>query len=248
VAPIWPAITAIRNLLAATDGENMETIEEVRQKAPAAFRAEQFRAVTEDDYKAAALEMDNVAGAVAAFRWTGSWYTVVMAVDPLNPEDLITESGSRTRLEPAFRDRVKAHINRYRVAGYDLEIRSGEYVPIEIDMLVCVKPDHFKGDVLEAVSWVLSNRINPDGTKGFFHPDYFTFAQPVYLSRLYAAVEAVDGVESATVTSFRVYDQEDNGELKAGIIPIGPWQIARLDNDPNFQENGVLRLSAGAGK
>ena len=248
VAPLWPAITAIRNPLAATDGADIETIEEVRQKAPAAFRAEQFRAVTENDYKEAALKMENVAGAVATFRWTGSWYTVVVAIDPLQPEDLITESGGRTRLEPTFRDRVKAYINHYRLAGYALEIRSGEYVPIEIDMLVCVKPDHFKGDVLEAVYQALSNRVNDDGTKGFFHPDFFTFAQPVYLSRLYAAVEAVEGVESAVVTSFRVYGQEDNGELEAGVIPIGPWQIARLDNDPNFQENGVLKLSAGAGK
>ncbi len=248
VAPLWPAITAIRNPLAATDDADMETIEEVRQKASAAFRAEQFRAVTENDYQAAALKMDDVAGAVAAFRWSGSWYMVIVAIDPLQPEDLITESGGRTRLESTFRDRIKAHINRYRLAGYDLEIRSGEYVPIEIDMLVCVKSDHFRGDVLEAVYQALSNRVNADGTKGFFHPDFFTFAQPVYLSRFYAAVEAVEGVESAVVTSFRVYGQEDNGELEAGVIPIGPWQIARLDNDPNFQENGVLRLSAGAGK
>ncbi|MBE9544563.1 MAG: putative baseplate assembly protein [Proteobacteria bacterium] len=241
-------ITAIRNPLASTDGTDMETIEEVRQKALAAFHAEQFRAVTEGDYKDAALKMEDVAGAVAAFRWTGSWYTVVLAIDPLRPEDLITESGGRTRLEPAFRDRVKAHITRYRLAGYDLEIRSGEYVPIEIDLLVCVEPDHFKGDVLQAVSEALSSHINPDGSKGFFHPDFFTFGQPVYLSRIYAAVEVVEGVDSAVVTRFRVFDQEDNDELDTGIIPMDAWQIARLDNDPNFQENGVLRLSAGAGK
>lgn len=241
-------IKAIRNPLAATDGTDMETIEEVRQKAPAAFRAEQFRAVTENDYRDATLKMADVVGAVAAFRWTGSWYTVVLAIDPQRPEDLITESGGRTRLEPAFSDRVKAHITRYRLAGYDLEIRSGEYVPIEIDLLVCVKPDHFKGDVLQAVSEALSSQINPDGSKGFFHPDFFTFNQPVYLSRLYAAVEAVEGVDSVVVTRFRVFDQEDNDELDTGLIPIDAWQIARLDNDPNFQENGVLRLSAGAGK
>lgn len=248
VAPTWPTISAIRNPLAATDGADMETIEEVRQKAPAAFRAEQFRAVTENDYKDAALKMEDVAGAVAAFRWTGSWYTVVLAIDPQRPEDLITESGGRTRLKPEFRNRVKAHITRYRLAGYDLEIRSGQYVPIEIDLLVCVKPDYFKGDVLQAVSEALSSRVNPDGSKGFFHSDFFTFGQAVYLSQLYAAVEAVEGVDSGVVTRFRVYGEEDNGELEAGVIPLGAWQIARLDNDPNFQENGVLRLSAGAGK
>jgi hypothetical protein len=192
--------------------------------------------------------MEDVAGAMAAFRWTGSWYTVVLAIDPRRPEDLITESGGRTRLEPIFRDRIQAYITRYRLAGYDLEIRSGQYVPIEIDLLVCVKPDYFTGDVLQAVSAALSSGANPDGSKGFFHPDFFTFGRPVHLSRLYAAVEAVEGVDSAVVTRFRIYGEEDNGELETGTIPIGAWQIARLDNDANFQENGVLRLSAGAGK
>ena len=180
VAPTWPTISAIRNPLAATDGSDMETIAEVRHKAPAAFRAEQFRAVTEDDYQAAALKMEDVAGAMAAFRWTGSWYTVVLAIDPRRPEDLITETGGRTRLEPTFRDRVQAHITRYRLAGYDLEIRSGQYVPIEIDLLVCVKPDYFTGDVLQAVSAALSSGVNPDGSQGFF-PSRLLFVRPAGL-------------------------------------------------------------------
>lgn len=248
VAPAWPAITAVRNPLPASAGLDPETMDEVRQKAPAAFRAEQFRAVTEADYRDAALKMAEIAGAMAAFRWTGSWHTVVIAIDPRNPQDLVTLPGGRTRLETAFRERVKAHIARYRLAGYDLELRSAEYVPVEIDLLVCVKPDHFTGDVLEAVSRALSNRINPDGSRGHFHPHRFTFGQAVHLSALYATVEAVAGVDSAVVTRFRVCGQPDNGELDAGAIPVGPWQIARLDNDPNFEENGVLRLSAGGGK
>ena len=40
----------------------------------------------------------------------------------------------------------------------------------------------------------------------------------------------------------------DNGELANGLIAIGPWEIALLDNDPNFQENGVLKITALGGK
>ena len=127
-------------------------------------------------------------------------------------------------------------------------MRSGEYLPLEIEIDICVLPDHFAGDVLEAVYRALSNRVNADGSIGFFHPDNLGFAQPVYLSRLYAAVEAVEGVDSAVLKRFQLFGKEDNGELEAGVIPIDAWQIARLDNDPNFQENGVLRLTAGGGK
>ncbi|HEY5912271.1 MAG TPA: hypothetical protein VJA21_16840 [Verrucomicrobiae bacterium] len=248
IAPGWPAIAKVRNPLPAQDGTDVETIEEVRQFAPAAFRAEQFRAVVEADYSAAAKKLPEVAGAVASFRWTGSWYTVFVGVDPRNPDDLITEPGGRTRLEPDFRARVLNFLTTYKLAGYDLEIRSAEYVPIELAFELCVQPDHFRGDVVEAVRQALSNRINADGRKGFFHPDNFTFAQNVYLSTIYAAIEAVQGVRSAFVTIFRRFGKSDNGELASGVLTIGPWEIARLDNDPAFQENGVLRITPGGGK
>jgi hypothetical protein len=248
VAPLWPAIQRIRNPLAAQDGADAETIEAVRQFAPAEFRAEQFRAVVEVDYTAAAKKLPEVAGAVASFRWTGSWYTVFVGVDPTDPDDLITEPGGRTRLAPGLASRVRNFLTGYKLAGYDLEIRSAEYVPLELAFELCVEPDHFRGDVVEAVRQALSNRVNADGSRGFFHPDNFTFAQNVYLSQIYAAIEAVQGVLSAFVTIFRRFGKTDNGELALGVLPIGPWEIARLDNDPGFQENGVLRITAGGGK
>jgi hypothetical protein len=248
VAPLWPAIRTVRNPLPAQDGIDAETIEEVRQLAPAEFRAVQFRAVVEADYTAAARQLAEVAGAVASFRWTGSWYTVFVGIDPRDPEDLITLPGSRTQLAPGLERRVRAFLTRHKLAGYDLEIRSAEYVPVEIAFELCVEPDYFQGDVAEAVREALSSRVNRDGRQGFFHPDHFTFGQPVHLSAIYAAIEAVPGVQSAFVTVFRRFGKTDNGELAAGVLPIGPWEIARLDNDPNFMENGVLRITAGGGK
>ena len=244
----WPTVTGVRNPLAAADGTDPETIQAVRQYAPAAFHAEQFRAVTAGDYAAAARKMPGVAGAAAMFRWTGSWYTVFLGIDPLDPQDLITDPGGRTRLDPLFARQVQDFVTCYTLAGYDLEIRAGRYVPLALDLKICVKPDHFRGDVAEAVRRRLSNQVNPDGGRGFFHPDYFTFGDPVYLSRIYAVVEAVDGVESVVATRFQRYGEIDNGELQTGVLPMGTWEIARLDNDPNFMENGVLEITAGGGK
>jgi hypothetical protein len=33
-----------------------------------------------------------------------------------------------------------------------------------------------------------------------------------------------------------------------GKLPLGRLEIARLDNDPNFPERGVLRVGMGGGK
>lgn len=246
VAADW--IQALRNPLPAQDGTDAESIEEARQRAPQAFRAEQFRAVTEDDYVLAARRLPEVAGAVASFRWTGSWYTVFVGVDPRDPADLLYEPGGSIRLAPALERRVRAFLTRYRLAGYDLEIRPPRFVPLEMAIDVCAAPGHFRTEVARAVAQALSSQTLPDGRRGFFHPDHFTFGQPVYLSQIYAAVERVEGVDSAVITRFRRYGQADNKELENGVMPINTWEIAQLENDPNFLEHGVLRITALGGK
>jgi hypothetical protein len=246
--PPWPMIAAIRNPLAAEAGTDPETIEETRQYAPAAFRARQFRAVTEADYTDAARTIKGVAGAVAAFRWTGSWYTVFVGIDPEDTADLIVESGGRTRLSDDFSLRVRNGLTRYKLAAYDLEIRAGLYVSLRIAIELCAEPGYFRGDVGQAVRRALGTGEDAFGRRGFFHPANFTFGQPVTLSALYAAVGAVEGVDSSVVTVFQRYGREARGELDSGLLPIGSWEIARLDNDPNRMENGVLTLTARGGK
>jgi hypothetical protein len=241
-------VRVVRNPLAAIGGIDPETIEEVRRLAPDAFRAEQFRAVTEADYRAAALKLPEVSGAVAAFRWTGSWYTVFVGVDPADPADVETGPAGLPLLRPAFEQLVRAQLTRYRLAGYDLELRPPRFVPLELGLDVCVAGGHFRGDVLQAVRDAMSNRVLARGRVGFFHPSNFTFGQAVYASRIYAAVEAVEGVASLVITLFRRYGQVDNGELATGLLPVSPWEIAQLDNDPNFLEHGVLRITFRGGK
>jgi len=246
-APL-PGIITVRNPLPAQGGVDPETIEQVRQYAPAAFQAVQYRAVTEADYSAAALTLDGVADAVAQFRWTGSWYTVLLGIEPSDPNNVITGPGGRTELDPAFAAQITAELWNYKLAGYDLEVRSAQYVPLDIELHLCVNAGHFQSDVVRAVMQALGKGVENDGTLEFFNPANFKFGQPVYLSRLYAAIDAVQGVDSATVTVFQVYGQTAQGELQNGVILMGPWQIARLDNDINQQENGVLVITADGGK
>jgi predicted phage baseplate assembly protein len=245
--PSWPAIERIRNPFPALRGEDPELIEQVRSYAPAAFRARQLRAVTELDYQNAALTIAGVSGAVASFRWTGSWYTVFVGIDPADPEMVITDIRGHTRLDDRFKQKVLDSLTRYRLAGYDLEIRSARYIPLDVSIQICVKPGYFRGDVAHAVSLALSASVQPGGRRGLFNPANFTFGQPVYLSRIYAAVEPVDGVESATVTVFHPHGRDPANELDKGNIPIGAWEIARLDNDPSNMENGTLTITAGGG-
>lgn len=230
-------IVEVRNPLPARGGVEAETIEDVRQRAPSAFRTQE-RAVTPKDYVEVAERHPNVQRAAATFRWTGSWHTVFLTVD---------RQGGLV-VDDAFKDDMRRYVERYRMAGYDLEVDGPRFVSLEIDMHICVKPDYFRSDVKAALLDVFSNGILPDGRRGVFHPDNFTFGQPVYLSPLYAAAQAVPGVASVLITLFQRQGKPDPKPLTAGILPMDRLEIARLDNDPNFAERGVFRVTMGGGK
>lgn len=241
-------ITLVRNPLAARDGTDPETIEHARQLAPQAFHSELFRAVTERDWVQAAERLPDVASAAATYRWTGSWLTIFIALDPTDRSDLTDLPNGRTMLDPGFEQRVRAFIARYRLAGYDIELRPPRFVPVDLAVDVCAKPGYFSSDVAQSVRDALSNRVLPDGSRGFFHPANFVFGAPVYVSRLYAAIAAVPGVESAAIRKLVRFGQGDAGEVARGELDTGPWEIVRLDNDPSFVEHGVLTVAARGGK
>ncbi len=100
-------------------------------------------------------------------------------------------------------------------------------------------------DVKKALLDVFSNRDLGDGKRGFFHPDNFTFGQAVYLSRIYAAAMAVDGVANVEVKKFQRWGRKANRELEEGKLPAGRLEVVRLDNDPNFPENGKIDFVMG---
>ena len=245
---VFASVESVYQPLVAHLGTLQESIEEVRQKAPEAFRAVQFRAVTVEDWEEVALRHSGVAAAKARFRWTGSWHTVFVAVHPRDESNLVRLPGGGVTLQTEFSAEITAHLKRFKLAGYDLKVRAANYVPLEIEIQLCVTPGHFRGDILEAVSRRLSNKRFADGSRGFFHLLEFTFGESVYLSRLYAAINEIQGVESASVQVFKRYWETANDELERGHIAMGPFEIPRLDNDPNFPENGVLRLTAVGGQ
>ncbi|HEV8354076.1 MAG TPA: putative baseplate assembly protein [bacterium] len=230
-------ITGVRNLVPARGGVDPETMEEVRQKAPVAFRRQE-RAVTETDYADVTARHVAVQRAAATFRWTGSWHTVYVTVD--------RKGGLRA--DAPFQGQILEHIEPFRIAGYDLEVDAPRFVSLEIEMHVCAEPTYFRSDVKADLLDVFSSGTLPDGRQGLFHPDNFTFGQTIYLSPIYAAAQAVPGVASVQITMFQRQGTPDPAPLADGMLVLGRLEIARLDNDRNYPEHGVLRITMGGGK
>ena len=182
----------MRNPLPAVGGVAPEQIDEVRQRAPVAFRT-QRRAVTPSDYANELTKHPEVQRAVASFRWTGSWRTVFIAVDRVGGGEV----------DAPFEQRMRSYLEPLRMAGHDLEIHTPSFVAIELKLQVCVGADYFRADVEKELRRLFSSRVLADGRRGVFHPDNFTFGQTVYLSPLIAAAGRVDGVDSVRVLTFQ---------------------------------------------
>jgi baseplate J-like protein len=241
-----PPIDSLRNPLAATGGRDRETNDQVKVRAPVAFRSPQLRAVTAADYADVAKRVPGVSGAVARFRWTGSWLTVFLIVD----------AKDRDELETGLALKIEQYVRRFTQTGYDLEVRPASYVALELELFICVAADRFRIDVEEAVSHALSSKRLSDGSLGFFHPDRFSFGQPLYLSALYAAVLAVPGVESVTARRFSRYLDDDPlpgrpitaANVDAGLITVGDIEVLELLGDPSLPERGMLTITTGGGR
>jgi hypothetical protein len=233
-----PPFLSVTNPLPGTGGQAPETMDQVRQRAPVAFRT-QLRAVTEEDYGTKALVVDpTLSKALGTFRWTGSWQTVFISVDPQG-----TEIVDDTR-----RQTIQSGMELYRMAGHDTDVIAPVYVSIELHLKVCVAPGYQPGQVEQALRNVLSNGTLPDGTKGLFHPDHFTFGKTVYLSPIYAAVQNTPGVASVTITRFQRQGLCSTNAVSTGKLPMDRLEIARLDNDPNYPEHGIYKLCMKGGQ
>jgi len=235
-------IQSCTNPLPAIGGTDLETNDQIRRRAPQTFLSHDPRAlersVTMADYEAVAETNPQVDHAVASLRWTGSWYSVFIAVEPTGGSNLTT----------TLQKSLNTSVERYRLAGQDLKLESPQYVSLQITLEVCVDESYFQNDVQRSLLQVLGNRILPNGQKGLFYPDNFTFGQTVYLSPVYAAARSVPGVISVTATRFQPQSVNSTQYLAAGKIKLGSLQVARLDNDPSFPDHGQLSLVMQGGK
>lgn len=230
--------TAVWNPLAAMGGAEQESMEEVKQLAPNAFR-KQERAVTPEDFEEFAIKVSpDIQHVATTFRWTGSWRTVFLTVDRLGGLDV----------DAKFEKYLRKGMEPYRIAGFDLEVDDPLEVSLELEMQVCVNQNFFASDVKAALLEVFSNHILPDGRLGIFHPDNFSFGQTVYLSPLYAAAQSVQGVDSLKITKLMRQGDTNNSAIASGKLLLGRREIARLDNDRNFPEHGVFNLIMNGGR
>jgi hypothetical protein len=225
-------IYSLYNPLPAQGGTEPETIEHARLSAPQAFHSQE-RCVTEGDYAAIAERHPEVNQARATRRWTGSWYTTFLAVDRANNKPV----------DSAFQAALAAFMQPYLLTSTELAIMPPDFVPLDIALIVYIAAGHFPNTIRQMLLEVFSDADLQNGQRGFFHPDNFTFGQPVYLSQIVARAKQVPGVVWLEVERFRRWSEVSRGEAEHGYISIGPAEIARVDNNPDAPEYGRISFT-----
>ncbi|HWG19552.1 MAG TPA: hypothetical protein VG225_03415 [Terracidiphilus sp.] len=229
-------ITGVRNPLAAAGGVDPESTQHIVQFAPFAFQS-QMRCVTAADYGTMAATLNGVAQAQGTLRWTGSWYSAFVSIDPIG----VWTSSLATQ--------VKTSLNMLRMMGVDLVVEQAIFIGIRIGLEICVAPGFFRGDVYAAVWKALVTGDSCSGTLGFLNAANFQFGQTVYASPIVSAAQSVTGVAAVTLQTF----ERMNSPTAPGVAPptqllMGSIELPRCDNDPNHADRGMLTLIMDGGK
>jgi hypothetical protein len=230
----WPTLvgvaTSISNPLAIVSGRDPQDLASIKQFAPEAFKAVPLRAVRDEDYVEIAERLPWVQRAGATARWTGSWLTEFVTVDPRGTVDV----GAEHRAE------LEQEMDCVRQAGRPVIVLNPVYRPIDLRIRICVRPDAYEGQVLERVTFALAGPRRPGKPIPFFDPDNFTFGTPLYRAGLEAAIQDVPGVLGVEDIRMRVRGLFDWQDFQGFVFRPGDNRIIRLDNDPAKPEAGSL--------
>ncbi|MFT3692978.1 MAG: baseplate J/gp47 family protein [Kofleriaceae bacterium] len=236
VKTVGSVVTDVWNPFDANDGAAPEPPQEIKRNAPEAYRQHQLRAVTLADYVARAEELEKVQRAAARYMWTGSWRTVRITIDPYGTEGLT----------PKLAAEVAQHLEPLRLIGEDLEIRPPSYVPLRIELEVCLREDVWAEDVRFAILEELSDGYTTDGRLALFNPDNWTFGQALYESEIAGRMQLVAGVEHIAKLKITRWDAASPGDGR--FVEVGPSEIITVRNDPDAMEKGFIELTLAGGR
>ena len=222
-----PGLQAVTNPEPTTGGADREVPDQIRINAPASVRT--FgRAISAADYSVMALSYPGVKRAKA--KW--------VAIDPATGNRVsrpyiflgIQTTSGISASSGDYAQRLRAFLDASRDTNVRLDIHDGTPTRVILTASIDVQPDHGRKATLAAAINAMSSTVNPDGSLGFFATK--GFGDAVFLSAVYAALQAVPGVADVVVNVLRRPDFQ-SADLY-DVVPISDEEI------PNGQVAIVL--------
>jgi predicted phage baseplate assembly protein len=218
----------VANPIPTSGGADQESPGSIRKSAAGSLQT--FgRAVSAADYAALASSYPGIAKASAA------WIVQDPSTQLVVAHPYVQLTAATTNRTPLQGTSLAANLRRFLDGRRDpnvlLRIQDFTPVYIAVTVEVAINAQYPHQATLNSVNAALNPGVNPDGSLGFFAFDRLQFGEPVFLSSLYAAVQAVAGVDNVVVTTLaRVAPSPaDAASAAPHDILIGPTEVAVVD-------------------
>ena len=184
------ASLAVNNPIAATGGQDGDSIEELRLNSLASFGS-QLRAVTQDDYLIRALSMPPQYGNVAK-----AFIQPQKVIDLLPGEvpsilDLyvLTYNNNRqlTTTSTALKQNLSTYLSQYRMVNDSVKIKDAFIINIGVNFDIIVLPNFNNNQVLNSCILAL---------KEYFNISNWQINQPIILRNIYTLLDQIEGVQT----------------------------------------------------
>jgi uncharacterized phage protein gp47/JayE len=193
-----PLLKSVTNPNQAVGGDDPETIDHAVQFGPLAFRSGQ-RAVTLSDF----ISLSHQVGGVAKVQARSpGWNKIELYIAPEGPALSPTPDDLKRRLIAYFEDK--------RMIGTSITIKDPKPVSIDVSVDLVSEHNYDPESVRQKAIASLKNLLAYENVE---------FNIPIYLSKVYEAVENIQGVRAATVNRFRREDQSGTLLDQIGMIP-----------------------------
>ena len=206
-----PSTAVLSNDKPATGGSDRETIDYAVKHAPQQFRSRE-RAVTENDL--IVLAKRKFKGCKVKAR-DSSWNFIDLYFAPAGGGIATTE----------LKREVREYFEDKRMVATIIRVKDPTYVGIELAGKVTVMPNYVKKDVAYTVNQTAA---------GLYKFDAVDFGQNLYLSKVYEAIEAIDGVSHVYIEKF---NRED--DLSAQKIPANGVITMDWDEIPEIRKTDI---------
>jgi len=201
-------VKGVVNLVAADGGADPQTMDRARQAAPGTVRT--FgRAVSLRDFEDAALMAGEVAKATATWVWAGERRAIHLT---------IAAQGGTTFSADGLK-RIAATLLAERDPNHKLLIANYAPVAVLVDASIIVDARYVTAEVLAAARAALLRDLSFDQRR---------FAQPVYLSEIFAVLQNVAGVAAVDVDTLDLKSTNPAFRAAHGIDPAAGQPQPRL--------------------
>jgi uncharacterized phage protein gp47/JayE len=209
-------LKSVRNPAKADNGDNPETMQEARAKAPNTVRT--FgRIVSLRDFEDAARESVGVAKARASWRWDGEEQVVYLTVAGNEGAEIVGEP----------RKNLVNDLNSRRDPNRKMEVVAHCGIPVQVVASIKVHPAYVPEEVRVTAQKALQD---------YFAFDNLEFGQPINLSDIYRTLQDVTGVIAVDIDCLQFKKCEDRDSHGAttqpvqGRLRISPTELAFIQD------------------